>query len=169
MHGTWWAGVGSLHCFAQQGRRQEGFSTWHPLQLLDGLSEDATRQGQRLLLQGLLQGQAGDRVVPSQPGCGSVVLVPTGSDSALELKGRHTTCCQPAPTAPEGRVSSWHPARLRHPPGPAGHQLLPTLVASSPPFPWAQPKELTKPFERGPQRQLLEVIIFFRLFFLFPC
>lgn len=51
---------------------------------------------------------------------------------------------------------------------PAGHQLLLTLVAPSPPFLWAQPKELTKPFERGPQRPLLEVIIFFRLFFSFP-
>lgn len=76
------------------------FSTWQPL--LDGLSGDAPRQGQRLILQGQLQGQAGDRVVASQPGCGRVVLVPAGSDPALELRSRDTTHCQPAPTAPEG-------------------------------------------------------------------
>lgn len=38
---------------------------------------------------------------------------------------------------------------------------------SFPPSPWAQPKELRKPLERGPQRQPLEVIIFLRLFFFF--
>lgn len=117
MHGTWWAGAGSLHCFAQQGRRQEGFSTWHPLQLLDGLSEDATRQGQCLILQGHSQGQAGDRVVPSQPGCGSMVLVSTGFDPALELKGRHITCCQPAPTAPEGTGLLMASCKAETPPG----------------------------------------------------
>lgn len=44
------SGLGwALHHITQQGRRQKRFSTWHALQPLDGLREDAACGGQRLI------------------------------------------------------------------------------------------------------------------------
>lgn len=65
---------------------------------------------------------------------------------------------------PHGILQGWAAS-----PTPASPWLMLTPMVPVPPSSWAQSKELRKPLERGPKRQLLEVIIFLRLFFLFPC
>ena len=168
-----WAGLGSPSHYSAMQEAEEVQCMAYPVGAR-WLERGCHSPRSAFDLAGTPQGQAGDcgscSVVPSHLGCGRVVvLVPAGSDPALGAQGqRHRSlpdCSTQGDGCPRGILQGWD-ATL----GPARHRLLLSLVAPSLPSPpWAQPKELTRPFERGPQRQLLEVIIFFRLFFLFPC
>lgn len=111
----------ALRCVSQRGRMWKRFSVWHSLWLLDSLSEDASSLRSAFALSETPQGWAEDcgscSLVPSQLGQRRVVvLVPTGSDLALELRGRDFAHCQAAPTAPKGMGVLVAPCEAEVPP-----------------------------------------------------